>query len=140
MADDPDAAPGDAPTGGAPSGDDPWADAPDRFEEADRQWAAKWADRDEDADQIEPPNAGYRNKRVTVGSVGDAYGDGMREAGAHLGTGMQIGAAMVFFVGLGIAADRWLGTTPWGVILGACLGMVGVMVLVLRMAKEGSGK
>ena len=138
MADDdaPDAAPD-----GAPSGDDAWADAPDRFEEADRQWAAKWADRDaEPGDEAARPSPGYRNKRVTVESVGDAYGDGMREAGPHLGTGMQIGAAMVFFVGLGIAVDRWLGITPWGTIVGACLGMVGVMVLVLRMAKEGNGK
>lgn len=130
----------DRPDGGPPDRDDPWADAPDRFEEADREWQAKWSDRDPEADEIEPPPAGYRNKRVTAGSVGDAYGDGMRAAGEHLGTGMQIGAAMVFFVGLGIVVDRWLDTTPWGTIVGACLGMVGVMVLVLRMAKEGNRK
>lgn len=116
--------------------EDPWADAPDRFEEADRAWKAKWADPDAEADEVEPPGAGYRKKRVTAGSVNDAYGDGMRAAGPHLGTGLQIGAAMVFFVGLGIGVDRWLGTTPWGVIVGAVLGMVGVMALVLRMAKE----
>jgi hypothetical protein len=125
---------------GRPPNDDPWADAPDRFEESDQAWDAKWADREPEADGIEPPQAGYRNKRVTASSVGDAYGDGMRAAGEHLGTGMQIGAAMVFFVGLGIVVDRWLDITPWGTIVGACLGMVGVMVLVLRMAKEGSGK
>lgn len=120
--------------------EDPWADAPDRFDEADRAWKAKWADRDPEADEVVPPPAGYQKKRVTMESVGDAYGDGMREAGPHLGTGMQIGAAMVFFVGLGIGVDRWLGTTPWGVIVGAILGMIGVMALVLRMAKEGNGK
>lgn len=123
-----------------PSGDDPWADSPDRFEEADREWDAKWAAPEPEADALEPPPAGYQKKPVTVGSVGDAYGDGMRAAGEHLGTGMQIGAAMVFFVGLGIVVDRWLGVTPWGTIVGACLGMAGVMVLVLRMAKEGTKK
>ena len=123
-----------------PAKKDPWADAPDRFDKADRAWNAKWADRDPEADEIAPPPAGYQNKRVTAGSVGDAYGDGMRAAGEHLGTGMQIGAAMVFFVGLGIGVDRWLDITPWGTIVGAILGMIGVMTLVLRMAKEGNGK
>ncbi len=121
---------------------DPWADKPDRFDRDDRAWARKWADRDpdDDAEPVAPPPTDYRNKPATPGSVHDAYGDGMREAGAHLGTGMQIAASMLLFVGLGIGADRWLGTTPWGVIVGAVLGMVGVMTLVLRMAKEGNGK
>ena len=44
---------------------------------------------------------------------------------------------MVFFVGLGLLADRWLDSSPWGVIVGAALGMVGIMYLVLRMAREG---
>ena len=91
---------------------------------------------DDDAEPVAPPPAGYQNKRVTAGSVHDAYTDGMREAGTHLGTGLQIGVSMVFFVGLGLLVDRWLGTTPWGVIVGAILGMVGIMALVLRMARE----
>ncbi|WP_420455060.1 AtpZ/AtpI family protein [Rubrivirga sp.] len=117
---------------------DPWADEPDRFDEADREWAQKWADRDpdDDAEPVEPPPGGYRNKRVTPGSVHDAYGDGMREAGAHLGTGMQIAASMLLFVGLGLLVDRWLDTSPWGVVVGAVLGMVGILALVLRMARE----
>ena len=134
MADAPDR-PDDSPSGD----DDPWADTPDRFEESDREWDAKWADREPEAEEAEPPPAGYRNEKVTLDRVNDAYGDGMRAAGEHLGTGMQIAAAMLFFVGLGIVVDRWLDITPWGTIVGAVLGMVGVMVLVLRMAKEGGG-
>ena len=60
----------------------------------------------------------------------------MRAAGSHIGLGLQIGVSMAFFVGLGIVVDRWLGTTPWGVVIGAAVGMVGVMVLVLRLAKS----
>ncbi len=124
-----------------PNDDDAWADAPDRFEEADRDWAAKWAPpADESADEVERPGAGYRPTKATPGAVGDAYGDGMREAGPHLGFGMQIGAAMVFFVGVGIGVDRWLGTTPWGVVVGAVVGMAGVMALVVRFANESSPK
>ena len=119
--------------------DDPWADEPDRFDRADREWSAKWTRNYDDGEPIEPPPAGYRNKKVTAGSVGDAYGDGLRAAGPHLGFGLQLGAAMVFFVALGIGVDRWLGTTPWGVIVGAVLGMVGIVALVVRMANEARG-
>ena len=122
-----------------PAKKDPWADAPDRFERSDREWAAKWAP-PSDADDAEPAGAGYRPRKATIGSVGDAYGDGMRAAGEHIGFGLQIGAAMVFFVGVGIGVDRWLGTTPWGVVVGAALGMVGVVVLVVRMAGEADAK
>ena len=118
---------------------DPWADKPDRFDQADKAWDDRWSDRADDAegpdwDEAAPP--GYRGQDATPGSVTDAYGDGMRAAGSHLGFGLQIGVSMVFFVGLGIVVDRWLGTTPWGVVVGAAVGMAGIMVLVLRMAKE----
>ena len=67
--------------------------------------------------------------KSTPGVIQDAYGDGMRAAGEHIGLGVQIAASMLLFVGLGIAADRWLGTEPWGVIAGAALGMVGIVAL-----------
>ena len=124
--------------------DDPYADEPDRWEEGDRAWEAKWAGPEADgpgpeADAVAPPPESYRPRRATLSGTTDAYGDGMRAAGPHLGLGLQIGASMVFFVGLGIVVDRWLGTTPWGVVVGAALGMVGILVLVMRVANEGSG-
>ncbi len=116
--------------------DDPWADKPDALDEADREWAAKWSRRDDEAEPVEPPPAGYEKKKVTLDAVNDAYGEGMRQAGPHLGFGLQLGASMVMFVGLGLLFDRWLGTSPWGIIVGAIVGMVGIMTLVLRMAKQ----
>lgn len=126
---------------------DPYADEPDRWEEADRAWEAKWSDEPEaggpegDGPEGDPPArppAAYRPRRATLGGTTDAYGDGMRAAGPHIGLGVQIGASMLFFVGLGIVVDRWLGTTPWGTVVGAALGMVGVVVLVMRVAREGA--
>ncbi|MGB3542613.1 AtpZ/AtpI family protein [Rubrivirga sp.] len=121
---------------------DPWADRPDRFDRADREWAQKWAapkDDLEDGDEAgEGPGAGYTPTKSTPGVVQDAYGDGMRAAGQHIGLGAQIGGSMLLFVGLGIAADRWLGTEPWGVIVGAALGLVGIVTLVIRVA-NGEG-
>ena len=123
-------------------GEDAYADEPDRWEEADRAWKAKWAETPEEepeADPLEPPSAAYRPRRATLSGTTDAYGDGMRAAGPHLGLGLQIAASMAFFTGLGIVVDRWLGTTPWGVIVGAALGMVGILLLVIRVANEGKG-
>ncbi len=118
--------------------DDPWADKPDRFDRADKDWNDRWADRppeeDEGDDWDDAASPNYKGQPATTGSVTDAYGDGMRAAGSHLGFGLQIGVSMAFFVGLGVLVDRWLDTSPWGVIVGAALGMVGIMVLVLRVA------
>lgn len=135
-----------------PPPDEPDArdDEPDAWEEADRAWEAKWSDRpppDEAArpDAVDPvaeradspPPSGYRPRRATVGGTTDAYRDGMHAAGPYIGLGIQIGASMAVFAGGGILLDRWLDTSPWGVLIGAALGMVGVMVLILRVAKEG---
>ena len=120
---------------------DDWPEEPDAWEAADRAWKAKWADKaDPEADPVAPPSGAYRPRKATLGGTADAYGDGMRAAGSHIGLGVQIAASMLFFVGLGIAADRWLDTTPWGVIVGAVLGMVGIVALVVRVANEEGGK
>ena len=120
--------------------DDPYADEPDRWEAADRAWREKWSDAPEDEvdEPLEPPPPTYRPAKTTMSGTSDAYGAGMREAGPHLGLGLQIGASMAFFTGLGIVVDRWLDTSPWGVIVGASLGMVGILFLVIRIANEGS--
>lgn len=123
-----------------PAGD-PYADRPDRWEESDAAWEQKWSDEPADDDAVEPlapPSDAYRPPAPTAASVTDAYGDGMRAAGPHLGLGMQIAASMAFFVGMGYLADRALGTTPWGVIAGAVLGMVGILALVVRVANEAT--
>ena len=116
---------------------DDWPDEPDRWEEADRVWDTKWSDEPEA--EVEPPPVGYRNKKVTVSGLHDAYGDGMRGAGPYLGLGAQIGGSMVVFVGAGLLVDRWLDTSPWGVLLGAVLGMVGIVALVVRVSNDADG-
>ena len=119
-----------------PPDEDPFADKPDRWERDDRAWRAKWAD---DGDGYAAPRPGApRPSRPSPDGVRDAYREGMRGAGPYLGLGVQIGGSMALFVGLGILVDRWLGSSPWGVVGGAALGMVGVVYLVLRVAGEAS--
>ena len=118
---------------------DPYADKPDRWERDDRAWRAKWADPDDD-EYAAPPPGTYRPGGSSPDDVKDAYAEGMRGAGPYLGLGAQIGGSMAFFVGAGVLADRWLDTSPWGVIVGAALAMVGIVFLVVRVANEAGGK
>jgi F0F1-type ATP synthase assembly protein I len=60
----------------------------------------------------------------------------MGEAGPYLFIGIQIAGAMALFVLGGIFADRWLGTSPWLLILGMILGMVAVVGTVVRAAQH----
>lgn len=120
-----------------PSND--WPEKPDAWTQADKAWETKWSDRqpEDEAGGYAAPSKAYRSEEPSTRSLRDSYGDGMRAAGPYLGLGAQIGGSMILFVGVGILVDRWLGTTPWGVILGAALGMVGIIALVMRIAKEG---
>ena len=123
-----------------PSND--WPEKPDAWTQADKAWDAKWSGRqpDDEADGYAAPSESYRPDEPSTKSLRDSYGDGMRAAGPYLGLGAQIGGSMILFVGAGLLVDRWLGSTPWGVIVGAALGMVGIIALVMRIAKEEDGK
>ena len=127
--------------------DDDWPD--DSWDEADRAYEEKWAGPAEAPDALSdaltgepdpftpaPVSPGYVPTRATPKSVSDAYVGGMAAAGPYLGLGVQIAASMALFAGLGYAIDRWLGTSPWGILAGAALGMVGIFVLIVRVARE----
>ena len=116
------------------SGDD-WPEAPDRWAEADQAYQEKWSEEPDEA-----PAPGYVPSEATPKAVHDAYGDGMRAAGPYLGLGIQIAASMALFCGLGYAADRWLGTSPWGILVGAMLGMAGIVALLVRVSREADRK
>ena len=60
----------------------------------------------------------------------------MREASPYLGLGMQLALSMIFFVGAGYLLDRWLGTDPWLLVVGAVLGMVAVFIHLFRLVGE----
>lgn len=122
-----------------PTPSDDWPEKPDAWKQADKAWESKWSDRTPEGDDeaYASPSDTYRPEDPSTRSLRDSYGDGMRAAGPYLGLGVQIGGAMLLFVGLGVVVDRTLGTTPWGVVAGAVLGMIGIVALVIRIAKEG---
>lgn len=140
---------------------DPFANEPDAWAESDRAWDARWSD-DPDADDPDaggpdaydpdaydpdavddtPPRvaSGPASPRPTTTSVADSYLDGMQGAGPYLGLGMQIAASMAVFVGGGYAIDRWLGTSPVGLLIGAVIGMAGIVALVVRIARDADAE
>lgn len=69
---------------------------------------------------------------------------GLRDAGPYLGLGMQLALTMVFFTGVGYLLDRWLGTEPWLLIVGAVTGMIALFVHLVRVTttvnRERRGK
>lgn len=122
-------------------------DWPDRWDEADRAWEEKWGDSpprpgaepapETEAAFVEPLPTG---PRPPAPNPLDAYNEGMRVAGPYLGLGLQIALSMAFFVGVGYAVDRWLGSSPWGLLIGAVLGMVGVFALIIRLSNQASAQ
>ena len=55
-----------------------------------------------------------------------------RQVGSLLGLGLTLGVATAIGVALGVLADRWLGSSPWGLVVGLLLGVVAGFRQVLR--------
>ena len=64
-------------------------------------------------------------------------------AGEGLGRGIRVGielvSALAVGVGLGYLADRYIGTRPWGIILGFFLGAAAGMLNAIRSLREIGG-
>jgi F0F1-type ATP synthase assembly protein I len=65
------------------------------------------------------------------GDLGDR-----KELGRYLALA-QVGLEMVVPIGVGLALDFYLGWTPWGVIGGAVLGLVGGLAHLVHLAGKG---
>jgi F0F1-type ATP synthase assembly protein I len=57
------------------------------------------------------------------------------ELGRYLGMG-QIGLEMVVPIGIGLALDHYLGWAPWGVVVGAVVGLTVGLVRLVRLANQ----
>ena len=52
----------------------------------------------------------------------------------------QIGLEMVAPIGLGLALDYWLGSSPWGAVIGAILGFVGGIIHLIVLVNQRKEK
>ncbi len=64
------------------------------------------------------------------------FGSSMGEAAPYLGLGIEITISMVFFILLGYFADRWLGTSPWLLLLGIVLSVVATGATLYRAVRD----
>ncbi len=51
------------------------------------------------------------------------------------GIGIEFAAAVAGFAALGYWVDRKWGCTPWGVLIGACLGLIGGTYNLIRKSQ-----
>ncbi len=58
-----------------------------------------------------------------------------RELGRYLALG-QVGLEMVVPIAVGLAADRYFGCGPWGLIVGAVLGLGGGLAHLVHQANK----
>jgi F0F1-type ATP synthase assembly protein I len=48
----------------------------------------------------------------------------------------QVGLEMVFVIVIGLVIDHYAGTEPWGLILGAVIGLVGGLAHLIVLSKQ----
>ena len=96
---------------------------------------------------LEDLDAKLRKARGDAKPAGRGTQSGDSEGGRWLGVAFRIGvelvAAMIVSVGIGLLIDWWFGTKPWGMIvmfmLGAATGIRNVYRLVGGDFGKGSG-
>ena len=52
------------------------------------------------------------------------------------GVGIEFVVAVGLFAGIGYAVDRWRGTSPWGLIIGAFVGFAVGLRAMIRVANK----
>jgi ATP synthase protein I len=83
--------------------------------------------------------------RTRAGKEGQPAGGGDITSGrSGLGLGLRIAielvAALIAGVGLGWLADRYIGTRPWGLVIGFLLGSAAGMMNVYRVVQGMAGR
>lgn len=74
-----------------------------------------------------------------MGGNGRDWARGLREAAPLLGLGTTLAVTVLAGLGAGYWADRRLGTQPWLLLLGACLGIAAAMLQFFKTV-AGSSK
>jgi F0F1-type ATP synthase assembly protein I len=70
----------------------------------------------------------------------DQFGRSVRALSDYLGLGLQIAASFAFFVFLGYWADSKLGSSPFLLLAGVVIGMVGMALILMKVVRSANKK
>lgn len=65
-----------------------------------------------------------------------AWTDALQDMAPYFHLGWSLAAAAAGPPVLGFAVDWWLGTTPWGILVGGALGLAAAAVQLKRLQEE----
>ena len=74
-------------------------------------------------------------QRSRSGGLSD-WTDALRDMMPYLDLGWRLAGAAAFPPLIGYAIDAWLGTLPWGVLVGAAVGLASAVVQLRRLQHE----
>lgn len=88
------------------------------------------------ADASEPsPESDEQEERSASGGVSD-WMDALRDVAPYLDLGWRLAGTAAFPPILGYGVDVWLGTLPWGVLLGSGVGLAAALLQLKRLQEE----
>ncbi len=70
----------------------------------------------------------------------DYFGRSVRALSDYLGIGFQIAVSFALFVLAGYWADEKFGTTPLLLLLGVVAGMIGMVLVLMKVVKNANRK
>ncbi|MEI6847885.1 MAG: AtpZ/AtpI family protein [Chlorobiaceae bacterium] len=68
----------------------------------------------------------------------DQFGRSVRALSDYIGLGLQIAASFAFFVFLGYWADSQLGSSPFLLLFGVMIGMVGMSLILINVVRSAN--
>ncbi|MEM9996505.1 MAG: AtpZ/AtpI family protein [Bacteroidota bacterium] len=89
-----------------------------------------------DSDYAHRASQPERDKAPAPERIGSSPGAALKAAGPYMHVGIQVGLTMAMMAGLGYLVDNWLGTSPWGILLGSLLGVIAVFVVLVRLVAD----
>jgi len=69
-------------------------------------------------------------------SGSDGWTDALRDIAPYLDLGWRVAVAAALPPIAGFGVDVWLSTSPWGVVSGAALGLLGALAQLARLGPE----
>jgi hypothetical protein len=90
---------------------------------------------DDPSDQNGAADRDATDRRSRSGGLSD-WTDALRDVMPYLDLGWRLAGAAAFPPLIGYAVDAWLGTLPWGVLVGAAVGLASAVVQLRRLQHE----